>query len=1093
MLVRSLSFRLLVSTVATLAIGLGVAVTAAAKEGDAPSAFAGLKLRNIGSAHTGGRISDLAVVPGQTHKYYVGVASGGVWKTENAGTTWTPIFDNYGSYAVGVVELDPKNPDVIWVGTGENNSQRSVADGDGVYKSVDGGKTFTHMGLKKSGHISQIVIDPRNSNRVFVASQGPLWSDGGDRGLYLTEDGGQNWQRVLEIDKYTGVNEVVMNPSNPDEMIASSYQRRRHVWTLINGGPGSAIHKTTDGGKTWRKLSNGLPGSELGRIGLAGAPSEAGTVYAIVEANDADKGVYRTTNFGESWEKRSSTMTTSPQYYNELVVDPHNPNKLFMLDTFSKVSLDGGKTFANLAFTARHVDDHALWVNPEHSNHIRIGGDGGVYESFDNGQHWNHLRNLPLTQFYRIAADNDLPFYNVYGGTQDNNTLGTAVRNTSVEGITNADWWITLGGDGFDPAVDPTNPDIVYSQYQYGGLARIDRQTREKVYITPQPAADENAYRWNWNSPLLISPHNHERLYYGAEKLFRSDDRGESWVAVSDDLSRGLDRNALEVMGRVWSIDAIAKNDSTSTYGSLIALDESTLQENLIAVGTDDGLIHVTDNGGDNWVRYSKFKGVPEMSLVEDLQFSRHNKDVLYAVFDNHKRGDAKPYVLKSSNRGKSWQSIAANLPERGTVHTIVEDHVDPNLLFVGTEYGLFFSQNGGGSWTQLKGNFPTIAVRDLEIQRRESDLLVGTFGRGIYVLDDYSPLRTQASALANNEATLFSVKDTPIYIETRRWGGFHSNKGMMGDNFFVAPNPDYGVIFSYYLRDGLKTAKAKRQTSEQKLQKDGKDNPYPSWEDLQAEADEEAPSVWLQVSDANGDVIRRVPANTSKGLHRVAWDFRLESRDPVELQKSEGSLWFNPPEGPLAITGDYRVQLMKRQNGVLSTLSEPQTFKLTELNVGALTTQDRPALLAFQQQTAELNSKVVAAGKYLGEISNRLKHVLKTIDATPALGEDHAQRARALQGELRKATLLLNGDRVKAGANEKAPMGLAQRVVSIIGSHWDAQAAPMGTHRSTYQIAEKQYQQLATMLKASEEKLQTLESDLDKANAPWTPGRALQ
>ncbi|MCV6626801.1 MAG: glycosyl hydrolase, partial [Cellvibrionaceae bacterium] len=392
--------------------GLVAASLAYAKEQAPTSVYSGLKLRNLGAAHTSGRISDLAIVPGKPHHYYVGVASGGVWKTENAGTTFTPIFDNYGSYAVGVIELDPNNPQVLWVGTGENNSQRSVAAGDGVYKSTDGGKTFTHMGLKNSGHISQILIDPRDSNVVYVAAQGPLWSDGGDRGLYKSSDGGKNWTRILEIDKYTGINEVVFNADNPDELIASSYQRRRHVWTLINGGPGSAIHKTTDAGKTWRKLSGGLPASELGRIGLAAAPSAPQTVYAIIEGNDKDKGIYRSDNFGESWHKRSGYMTTSPQYYNEIMVGPKDPDRLFVMDTFSKVSLDGGKTLTPLSFKARHVDDHALWVNPEHPNHIRIGGDGGIYESFDNGQHWNHLRNLPLTQFYRIAADNDLPFYN---------------------------------------------------------------------------------------------------------------------------------------------------------------------------------------------------------------------------------------------------------------------------------------------------------------------------------------------------------------------------------------------------------------------------------------------------------------------------------------------------------------------------------------------------------------------------------------------------------------------------------------------------------------------------------------------------------
>lgn len=1082
-----------ITALTTLLALLSLCMPVFAKDAEDSSIFSSLKLRNIGSAHTGGRISDIAVVPGQTEVYYIGVASGGVWKTENAGTTWTPIFDDYGSYAVGVVELAPNNSQVIWVGTGENNSQRSVADGDGVYKSTDGGKSFTHMGLKNSGHISQIIIDPRDSNTIFVAAQGPLWSNGGDRGLYKSTDGGENWSLVLGIDQYTGINEVVVNANNPDQMIASSYQRRRHVWTLINGGPGSAIHKTEDGGKTWEKLSSGLPSSELGRIGLAAAPSQPEMVYAIIEANDDDKGIYRTTDFGQTWEKRSDYMTSSPQYYNEMVVDPVNPEKLFVLDTFSRQSLDGGKTLSKLAIKARHVDDHALWINPEHTNHLRIGGDGGIYESFDSGQHWNHLRNIVLTQFYRVAADNDVPFYNVYGGTQDNNTLGTAVQNTSVEGITNADWWVTLGGDGFDPAIDPTNPDIVYSQYQYGGLARIDRQTREKVYITPQPGENENEYRWNWNSPLLISPHNPQRLYYGAEKLFRSDDRGESWVAVSDDLSRGLDRNTLKVMDRVWSIDAIAKNDSTSTYGSLIALDESSFQEGLIAVGTDDGLIHVTQNGGEQWTRYNKFRNVPDMSLVEDLQFSIHDKNTLYAVFDNHKRGDAKPYVLKSTNLGKSWQSITANLPERGTAHTIVEDHVDPNLLFVGTEYGLFFTQDGGKKWQQLKGNFPTIAVRDLEIQRRESDLIVGTFGRGIYVLDDYSPLRVKESAVKDKEATLFAVKDTPLYIETRRFGGYHSDKGMMGDNFHISPNPLYGVTFSYYLRDSLETEKAKRLTKESQLQKAGEDTPYPSWESLREEAQEEEPAVWLDVSDMQGNRIRRVEANTSKGLHRVAWDFRLESVKPATLNPPTESPWGSWVDKPLATPGQYQVQLMKRVKGVEVALSDPQSFTITELGEGIFIAKDRQALQDFQKSTAKLNSDIIGASNYVSKMHDRLTLVTKTFRAHPEGTAQHQAMASVILKEMQDIDLLLNGDAVKRNANEKAPQSLSSRVGTIIFSHWDAQAAPMGTHKKSYAIAKKQYAQLVDKIKKAEKKLLDLEAQLDQLDAPWTPGRALK
>jgi len=1086
--VRKLAIASLTVAIASV-VQINVAQAETKKKDPALAALASIKLRNIGAAHTGGRISDIAVVPGSPEKYYVGVAAGGVWKTENAGTTWAPIFDNYGSYAIGVVELDPKNPEVIWVGTGENNAQRSVASGDGVYKSTDGGKTFKNVGLKDSGHISQILIDPRDSNVVYVAAQGPLWSEGGDRGLYKSVNGGKTWEQVLKIDKHTGINEVVFNTANPDELIASSYQRRRHVWTLINGGPGSAIHKTTDAGKSWRKLSQGLPKSELGRIGLAAAPSEPKIVYAIIEANDKDKGVYRSSDFGESWEKRSNYMTTSPQYYNELFVGPKNPDRLFSTNTFTKESLDGGKTFTSLSFKARHVDDHALWINPNSVNHLRIGGDGGVYESFDDGKHWNHLRNLPLTQFYRIAVDNEKPFYNVYGGTQDNNTLGTAVRNTSVEGITNADWWISLGGDGFEPAIDPTNPDIVYSQYQYGGLARSDRKTREHVYITPQPEAGENAMRWNWNSPLLISPHKPERLYYGAEKLFRSDDRGDSWTAISGDLSRNLDRNALKVMGRVWSVDSIAKNDSTSIYGSLIALDESTLQADLIAVGSDDGLINITSDGGKNWTQQDSFKGVPDMSLVEDLQFSSHSTDVLYAAFDNHKRGDEKPYLLKSTNRGKSWSSIAGNLPARGTVHTIVEDHVDPQLLFVGTEYGVFFSQTGGGNWQKFSG-LPTIAVRDLEIQRRESDLLIGTFGRGIYVLDDYSLLRSKSNDLRQQAATVFPVKDTPIFIKTRRWGGYTSDKGMMGDNFFIAENPAYGVSLRYFMRDGLKTLKAKRHSTESKLQKAGKDTPYPSWDALENEAREEKPSLWFEIRDAQGSIIRRVSASATKGLQQANWDFRLDSVDPIREKPAVKSIWGSSPNAPLAMPGQYTAQLMQRVDGKVSSLAEPQSFALRNLGVGELIAEDKAALQQFQKQTAAVYAKAQVASRQVQTLKSRLAQLLKAFDAAPVDAKSQAEQARVLSKTLQGLQVDIHGDRVKSAVNESSPWGLMRRIEDIVGGHWDAQAKPGGKFTKGLAIAKNQLADVNAKIDSAKQSLQKLETAADDIGAPWTSGR---
>ncbi len=615
--------------------------------------LAEMPLRSIGPALTSGRVADFAFHPDQWQMHYVAFASGNLWKTENDGITWTPLFENEGSFSIGVVELDPGNPSTVWVGTGENNSQRSVPFGDGVYKSLDGGKTWKNMGLKDSGHISMIRIHPEDSNIVWVAAQGPLWNSGGDRGLYKTMDGGENWTRILEIDQDTGANEFVIDPANRDTILASTYQRRRHVWTLIDGGPGGGIHKTSDGGKTWRKISEGLPSGDLGRIGLASAPTSPNVVYAIIEADEKDQGVYRSTDFGESWEKRSDHMTSSPQYYNELYVDPNNADVVYSVDTFTHRSEDGGETWNRLGIKNRHVDDHALWIDPNNSNHLYIGGDGGVYETWDKGEGWRHVSNLPATQFYRGTPDNDVPFYNVCGGTQDNFTLCGPSRTTYTDGITNADWWIAQFGDGFKAQIDPTDANVVYAQYQYGGLARFDRVTGEQLAITPQPGAGEKDYKWNWNAPLIISPHNSSRLYYGSERLFRSDDRGESWVAVSGDLTRQIDRNTLEVMGRVWSVDAIAKNVSTSMYGSMIALDESPLVEGLLYVGTDDGLIQVSEDGGQSWRQQGSFKGVPDMSLVEDIIASRHDADVAYAVFDNHKRGDHKPYVLKTSDRGQ--------------------------------------------------------------------------------------------------------------------------------------------------------------------------------------------------------------------------------------------------------------------------------------------------------------------------------------------------------------------------------------------------------------------------------------------------------
>ena len=1077
-----------ISAVMAFSCGYSNPVVAKATDKPTPHPLANIPLRNIGPAMISGRISDFAFHPDKKHEFYVATASGNLWKTTNNSITWEPIFEGEGSYSIGVIEIDPNNPSVMWVGSGENNSQRSVAYGDGVYKTTDGGKSWKNMGLKNSDHISQIWINPTDSDIVLVASQGPLWSDGGDRGLYKTTDGGETWDRILHIDKFTGINEFVIDPDDFNNIVASSYQRRRHVWTLINGGPGSGIHKTTDGGKTWNEISSGLPSDHMGRIGLANAPSSPHTVYAIIEANAKDKGTYRSLDFGQTWHKQSSYVAGSPQYYNELIVDPHNENRVYSMDTFTHVTEDGGKNWSRLSDKFRHVDDHALWIDPDNTDHLYIGGDGGVYETYDRGQTWRHVRNLPLGQFYRIQPDNDEPFYNICGGTQDNNTLCAPSRTTVIHGVTNSDWRIILGGDGYEPQFDPNDPNIIYPQYQYGGLARYDKRTMERIYIAPHPKEGEPAYKWNWNTPLLVSPHMSTRLYYGAEKLFRSDDRGDSWQIISPDLTQQIDRNQLAVMDRIWGVDSIAKNVSTSKYGSLIGITESPIQADLLMVGSDDGMISVTTDGGENWSSVKKFPKVPDMSYISDVLFSNHDANVAYATIDNHKRGDYKPYVLKSTDMGKSWKQITSNLPERGSAHTIVEDHVDPKLLFVGTEFGAFFSQNGGGKWHKLS-QLPTIAVRDLEIQSRENDLVIGTFGRGVYILDDYSPLRSSATQLSDDTATVFPIKDSWMYIEGDLFDD--RKKGSSGSEFFTADNPALGATFSYHLKDEFKSLKKQRRAAEIKVEKDGGDTPYPSWDELRTEDNEEAPSVFFLIEDSKGNVVSRVPAKNSKGFHRVQWDMRYPAPDPVSLKKADWiPYWASEPMGPLANPGAYQATLMKRQGGELMALSDAKPFILKSMANSPEITKNPEMVLAFKQQLAELQRSVNGANKLIGEINSRIKHLKKAVDLTPMENESAAQEIRALAARLTALKVKFSGDSTISSRQEAVPWSISQRVGSLYGGLIESQADIPGNYKDSMKIALSSYSSALKELHMIEADLKAFEAEAEENGAPWTPGR---
>jgi len=1054
------------------------------------STFTGLALRSIGPALTSGRISDIAVNPRDIKQYFVTAASGGVWKTINAGTTWTPVFDGEGSYSIGCVTIDPNNPLVVWVGTGENNSQRSVGYGDGVYKSIDGGKSWNNVGLEHSEHIGKIVVDPRDSNVVYVAAQGPLWAAGGDRGLYKTTDGGENWEPILEIDEHTGVNEVMLDPRNPDVLFASSYQRRRRVWTLINGGPGSGIHKSTDAGKTWTELTTGLPSVEMGRIGLAMSPADADVIYAIIEAQKDKGGVYRSVDSGASWEKRGDYVSSSPQYYNELVADPHDVDRVYSLDTFMHVTEDGGKNWNRVPGKYRHVDDHALWINPEDTDHLIVGSDGGVYETWDRGANWEFKANLPLTQFYKVTPDDDYPFYNVYGGTQDNATLGGPARTTSVHGIVNSDWYVTIFGDGFKTRIEPGNPDIVYSQYQYGGLARYDRKSGELTDIQPQPAPGEDPLRFNWDSALIVSRHSPTRLYFAAQRIFRSDNRGDTWVPVSPDLTRGIDRNTLAVMDRVWSVDTVAKNASTSYYGNIVALDESWLVEGLIYAGTDDGLVQVTEDGGQSWRKIDSIDGVPEATYVNRLEASLHDPNTVYGAFNNHKNGDFKPYLMKSTDRGATWASITGNLPERGSVYAVVEDHMSPNLLFAGTEFGLFFTIDGGEKWIQLEGGMPTIAVRDLELHRRANDVVVGTFGRGIYILDDYSSLRFVNQENLEREVFLFPARPSHAYMQKAPMG--IRGKAFQGESFYAAPNPPFGVQLTYHLAEEIKTLKAQRREQEKEIEDEEGTLSYPSWDDLRAEDTEEDPAIVIEISDFHdGSVIRRITGPVTAGMHRVSWDLRYPASNPTRLKPRELSPWGDDPVGPITLPGRYYATVYKRVGGVMTKIFNPSQFRTLPLGLASLPAEDQEELLEFQRKVAELQRAVLGSVRTVGETQGRIDHIKRALDDTPGAGAELMNRVRELDARLLELRTELNGDSTIARRNEPTPPAIVDRVERIVWGQWYSSSAPTQTNRDAYRFAGEAFEPvLAGLRQLVEVDLHELEESMETAGAPWTPGR---
>jgi photosystem II stability/assembly factor-like uncharacterized protein len=1048
--------------------------------------FSGIKLRSIGPAMMSGRIADIAIDPGNPNKWIVAVGSGGVWKTTNAGTTWKAVFDSLTSYSIGCVTIDPKNPLIVWVGTGENVGGRHVGYGDGIYRSSDGGNSWKNMGLKGSQHISKIIVHPENSNIIWVAAQGPLWNKGGDRGVYKTTDGGTTWKKVLGDNEWVGATDIVIDPKNPDMLYAATWQRHRNVAMYLGGGPGSGIHRSTDGGNTWEKLTKGLPSSNMGKIGLAISPQNPDVIYAAIELDRRKGGIYRSENRGATWEKRSDAVSgaTGPHYYQELYASPHKFDRIYLVDIRVQISEDGGKTFTEMKENFKHSDNHAIDFRKDDPNYLLVGTDGGIYESYDLAENWRFINNLPVTQFYKVAVDDTEPFYMIYGGTQDNATQGGPSQTVYTYGIKNSDWFLTHDGDGHQPATEPGNPNIIYSESQEGFLSRIDRTNGEVLSIQPQPEEGENYERFNWDSPIFVSPHSPTRLYFASQRVWRSDNRGDSWKQISGDVTHNQERFTLPIMDNNWSWDSPWDVEAMSNFNSITSLAESPLLEGLIYAGTDDGLINVTEDGGVNWrkIEVGSLPDVPKTAFVNDIKADLFDVNTVYVALDNHKYGDLNPYLLKSSDRGESWESIKGNIPDRTLVWRLVQDHVNPKLLFTATEFGVYFTIDGGTKWIKLIGGVPTISFRDLAIQRRENDLVCASFGRSFYVLDDYSFLRNLSAEVLSKEATLFQPK--------KAWWYIPNDLGVIqGSETFTTPNPPYGAVFTYYLNDKLKSVKSLRQEKEKKQIKKNEKVIFPGWDQLEVERREGEPKIWLTVKDKGGNVVRRIEAKNSKGFNRVAWDLRWPATNAI-LNKSDVK---KDNIGAMVAPGEYTVTLSKEVEGIATDLSVPMKFKVERMYKGALEGATPEVTAAFWKETERLNKSVSAATKTLNATLTKIDLMQKALERTPAAPGELDQQLYNLKKDLFIIDEKMNGNRSKNEVGEKNNPTISSRLSMAKYGTFGSTYGPTETLKRNLEIAGSEFVELRKELdNILNVKLHAFEKALIDAGAPWVVGQPI-
>jgi len=1003
------------TTVSVIALLIAPSQVHAQTTSETPEALATavshLQYRELGPALMGGRIADLAVVESKPQVFYIGTGTGGVWKTENHGTSWTPLFDDQPTSSIGDVTLDQSNPNLVWVGTGEPQNRQSSGWGNGVYKSTDGGNTWQHMGLAQTKHVGRILIHSRNPDVVYVAAVGDLWGPNEERGVYRTRDGGATWQQVLYIDEHTGAIDLAMDPGDPNTLFAAMYQRRRTGWGFNGGGPGSGLYRTFDGGDSWSELTEGLPEGDKGRIGIDVFRGDGNVVYALIEADPREagqgfgggnrdeprkSGTFRSLDRGDTWEKMSDT-NPRPMYYSQIRIDPNNVDRLYVLGSQLFVSDDAGRTFRNDGATQIHVDHHALWIDPNDADHLIIGSDGGVSATWDGTAHWRMFDNLPLGQFYAIGYDMRDPYY-VCGGLQDNNPWCGPSNTRSFHGIRNQDWYETAYGDGFFTIVDPTDSTIVFSESQGGNMNRYDLTTGEKTAMRPIVGPREEgdttkAYRFNWNSPLSFSPHDPATIYLGANYLMRSRDRGMSWEEVGGvDLTKAIDRDELEIMGVPGTEPQMSIHDGTSNYGNITAFAESPLVPGLLYVGTDDGNVQISRDDGTTWQNVlDQLPGLPDRTYVSRVVPSAHVEGRVYATFDGHRNGDYAPYVYVSEDFGAGWDRIIDGLPDGWSVNVITEHHRAPDLLFLGNEVGLFVSVDRGGQWTQLKNNLPVVPVDDILVHPRDNDLLVGTHGRSFWILADVTPLEHLSNEMLAEAGKVFPSQLSTMWEERGDWPFYGAT--------YSAPNPARGALIRYYLRDAVAEHDAAAEGAESDEGGERDDDDDPGEGDESADDDEEAgdeaeeDGFSLTITDSNGEHVRTLEAPGEAGINEVVWDWRYDRPyEPAEDGEGGGGGGFGGglPQGPIVLPGTYTVSMTvdgQEYSATAEVIAEPRRpmtrADRTARQDALMSLYTLAAPIYEATQTAEsLGEQLDAAEELLEEVDGPHENLVEELEA---------------------------------------------------------------------------------------------------------------